>query len=160
VWAAADAKFAFIITRERNGSGSVYVAHVGWLNGSNRRRVRRKFKTFDAAVRWCSTCTRVPRRQAAYHEAGHAVVAWLLGCSGVWIDMSDGAYQAITRFDPLPAMLAAVDASLGGGGCAALARYLYEEMMVFVAGMVAEVKLAGYRSNYTEVDVAGRASVT
>jgi hypothetical protein len=159
VFAAADAKFAFTITREFNGSSPAFVARVGWLTGSNRRRIRRKFKALDAAVRWCSVCTRVPRRQAAYHEVGHAVVAWLLGFSGVWIDMSDGTYRAITKFDLLPAMLTVADASSVGDGHAALARYLYEEVMVLAAGLVAEVKLAGYQTNYTEADTAGRPGV-
>ena len=76
----------------------------------------------DAAVRLCSIYTRVFRRQIAYHEAGHAVVAWLLGFSGVWVDMEDNAYRAIVRHDLLPSMLAVAD-----GGRAVLARYLHED---------------------------------
>jgi hypothetical protein len=100
----------------------------------------------------------------------------LLGFTGVWIDMEGGAnYQAIVRYDILPPMLAAADVSnssrqgsavdrdgggsLGGGGYLVLARYLYEEVMFFVAGLVAEVKIAGYPADYIEVDVAGRTSV-
>jgi hypothetical protein len=97
---------------------------------------------------------RVFRRQVPYHEAGHAVTAWLLGFSGVWIDMEDGPYRAVTRHDLLPSMLAVVD-----GGRAVLARYLYEELMFSVAGTVAEEKIAGYRAGYVEVDVAGRTSI-
>ena len=59
----------------------------------------------DAAVRLCSIYTRVFRRQIAYHEACHGVVAWLLGFSGVWVDMEDNAYRAIVRHDLLPSML-------------------------------------------------------
>jgi hypothetical protein len=167
VWAAADNKFAFTITSERNVSISpdpFFVAHVRWLDGSHQRRIGWDFKTFDAAVRLCSNFTRELRRQVAYHEAGHAVVAWLLGFSGVWIDMEDNAYRAITRYDCLPPMLAVVDASLGalldGGGRAVLAGYLYEDLMFSVAGMVAEAKIAGYPAGYVEVDVAGRTSAT
>jgi hypothetical protein len=68
--------------------------------------------------------------------------------------MDDGAYRAITRHDSLPAMLAVAD-----GGRAVLARYLYEELMISVAGLVAEVKIAGYPAGYTEEDVAGRTSI-
>ena len=108
----------------------------------------------DAAVRLCSIYTRVFRRQVAYHEAGHAVVAWLLGFSGVWVDMEDNAYRAIVRHDLLPSMLAVAD-----GGRAVLARYLYEDLMFSIAGLVAEVKIAGYPAAYVEVDVAGRTSI-
>jgi hypothetical protein len=91
----------------------------------------------------------------------------LLGFTGVWIDMEGGAnYQAIVRYDILPPMLAAADASSsrqgsvgGGDGYLILARYLYKEVMFFIAGLVAEVKIAGYPANYIEVDVAGRTSV-
>jgi hypothetical protein len=98
--------------------------------------------------------TREARRQVAYHEAGHAITAWLLGFSGVWIEMDEGAYRAIVRHDLLPSMLAVAD-----GGRAALARHLREELAFSVAGMVAEAKLAGYRTGYVEVDVAGRTSI-
>jgi len=108
----------------------------------------------DAAIRLCSIYTRVFRRQVAYHEAGHAVVAWLLGFSGVWVDMEDNAYRAIVRHDLLPSMLAVAD-----GGRAVLARYLHEDLMFSIAGLVAEVKIAGYPAAYVEVDVAGRTSI-
>jgi hypothetical protein len=52
-------------------------------------------------------------------------------------------------------MLAVAD-----GGRAVLARYLYEDLMFSVAGLVAEAKIAGYRTSYVEEDVAGRTSVT
>ena len=169
-WEAADHKHAFTITREFDAdvsSDPFFVAQVSWLDGSHRRRIGWKFKTFEGAVRLCSIYTSTFRRQVAYHEAGHAVTAWLLGFSGVWIDMEDGPYRAITRHDLLPAMLAVADASLGaslngggpGSGRAVLARYLYEELMFSVAGTVAEVKIAGYPAGYVEVDVAGRTSV-
>jgi hypothetical protein len=50
------------------------------------------------------------------------------------------------------------DASLSGDSAhrAALARYLYEEVMFFAAGLVAEVKIAGYPAGYVEEDIAGR----
>ena len=108
----------------------------------------------DAAVRLCSIYTRVFRRQIAYHEAGHGVVAWLLGFSGVWVDMEDNAYRAIVRHDLLPSMRAVAD-----GGRAVLARYLHEDLMFSIAGLVAEVKIAGYPAAYVEVDVAGRTSI-
>jgi hypothetical protein len=189
VWEAADHKHAFTITREFDARSPTtrevspdpfFVAQVSWLDGSHRRRIGWKFTTFGGAVRLCSIYTRVFRRQVAYHEAGHAVTAWLLGFSGVWIDMEDSAYRAVTRHDLLPSMLAVADAasarqgaSLGGGagpdgslggagpgsGRDALDRYLYEELMFTVAGMVAEVKIAGYPAGYVEVDVAGRTSI-
>ena len=60
-------------------------------------------------------------------------------------------------------MLAVADASLGasldGGGRAVLARYLYEDLMLSVAGMVAEAKIAGYPTGYVEVDVAELTSI-
>jgi len=40
-----------------------------------------------------------------------------------------------------------------------LTRYLYEGLMFSVAGLVAEVKLAGYPAAYVEEDVAGRTSI-
>jgi hypothetical protein len=149
------------------------VVHTSQLDGSFRRRTKQKFETFDAAVHRCSIYTREVRRQTAYHEAGHAVTAHLLGFTGVWVEMDDGANRAITRHDLLPSMLTVADASLGaslnGGGPGAmsassdgravLARYLYEELMFSVAGTVAEVKIAGYPAAYVEVDVAGRTSV-
>jgi hypothetical protein len=82
------------------------------------------------------------------------VIAWLLGFSGVWIDMEDGPYRAVTRHDLLPPMLAIADA-----GRAVLARYLYEELMVSVAGTVAEERIAGYRVGYVETDIAGRTTI-
>jgi hypothetical protein len=131
-----------------------FVAHADRLDGSKRCRIGRRFETFEGAVRLCSIYTREFRRQVAYHEAGHAVVAWLLGFSGVWVEMDDGAFRAITRHDLLPSMLAVAD-----GGYSVLARYLYEEVMFFVAGLVSEVKIAGYPAGYVEEDVAGRTSV-
>jgi len=113
-WAAADHKFAFTITRERRrngptGSASVFVARVSCLDGSYQRKFGRKFKTFKAAARLCSNFTRAARRQTAYHEAGHAVVAHLLGFTGVWVDMEDNLYRAITRHDFLPTLLTVAD---------------------------------------------------
>ena len=61
VWAAADHKHAFTITRE----GNSFVAHVSWLDGSQRRKIGRRFKMFDSAVGLCSIYTRVSRRQVA-----------------------------------------------------------------------------------------------
>ena len=121
-WEAADHKHAFTITREFDADVSsdlFFVARVSWLDGSHQRQIGWKFKTFEGAVRLCSIYTSEARRQTAYHEAGHAVVAWLLSFTGVWIDMEDNPYRAITRHDLLPAMLAVADASLGaslGGG--------------------------------------------
>jgi hypothetical protein len=89
--------------------------------------------------------------QAAYHEAGHAVTAHLLGFTGVWVEMDDGANRAITRHDMLPSIL-----TVAGGGRAVLARYQYEELMYFVAGLVAEEKIAGYPGDCVEEDTAGR----
>jgi hypothetical protein len=167
VWSARDHKHAFTITREHNVKVSpdpFFVVHTCQLDGSYRRQTNRNFKTFDAAVHRCSIYTREARRQAAYHEAGHAVTAHLLGFTGVWVEMDDGANRAITRHDLLPSMLAVANASSslggggsgGGGGHAILARYQYEELMYFVAGTVAEVKIAGYPEGYVEEDTAGR----
>jgi hypothetical protein len=178
VWTATAHKFAFTITREATarkfdadvGLDPLFMAYTNGLDGSKRRRIGRNLETFDAAVRLCSNFTRKFRRQAAYHEAGHAVVAHLLGFTGVWINMEDGPYRAIVRHDYLPVLLAVTDAALdssggsggggsGGGGGAALARYLYEDLMFLTAGLVAEAKIAGYRTNYVEEDVAGRTSI-
>ena len=133
VWAAADHKFAFTITRERNVEVSpdpFFVARATCLDGSHQLKFGRKFKTFEAAVRLCSNFTRAARRQTAYHEAGHAVTAWLLGFTGVWVDMEDNLYRAVTRHDFLPALLAVAD-----GGYGALAHYLYQDLMFTVAGL-------------------------
>jgi len=106
------------------------VARASRLDGSKRWRIGWNFETFEDAVRLCSIYTREARRQVAYHEAGHAVVAWLLGFSGVWIDMEGGSsYDAIVRYDSLPPLLAVAD-----GGYSILARYLYEDLMFSVAG--------------------------
>jgi hypothetical protein len=89
-WKAADHKHAFTITREHNvevSSDPFFVVHTCQLDGSCRRQTGRNFKTFDAAVHRCSIYTQEARRQTAYHEAGHAVTAHLLGFTGVWIDM-------------------------------------------------------------------------
>jgi len=82
---------------------------VSCLDGSYQRKFGRKFKTFKAAARLCSNFTRAARRQTAYHEAGHAVVAHLLGFTGVWVDMEDNLYRAITRHDFLPTLLTVAD---------------------------------------------------
>jgi hypothetical protein len=94
MWAAADSEYAFRIVlthrflAEADGGEEmvyvdlpkpIFVAYVSFPDGSHRCRIDRKFKTFDAAVRLCSKFTRETRRQVAYHEAGHAVVAHLLG---------------------------------------------------------------------------------
>jgi ATP-dependent Zn protease len=115
------------------------VARASRLDGSKRCRIGPEFKTFDAAVRLCSKFTRNFRRQIAYHEAGHAVVAWLLGFKGVWIDMEAGNHLALVR------LLADGDALLAGGGGdrAAFARALFDELVFSVAGLVAEEKIAG-----------------
>ena len=131
------------------------MARASRLDGSKRWRIGWNFETFEDAVRLCSIYTREARRQVAYHEAGHAVVAWLLGFSGVWIDMEGGSsYHAIVRYDSLPPLLAVAD-----GGYSILARYLYEDLMFSVAGLVAEARIAGYPADYVEVDVAGRTTV-
>jgi hypothetical protein len=159
-WSAADHKFAFTITREatitreRSSASFCFVVHVSQLDGSHRRKLAWEFKTFDAAVRSCSDFTRQVRRRVAHHEAGHAIVASMLGFTGVWIDMEDSIYRAITRYDLHTPMLAVAD-----GGRAAYARYLHQELMFSVAGMVTEAKLAGYPAGYVEVDVAGRPSI-
>ena len=161
-WTAADHKHAFTITREFDADVSTsvgesrpfFVVHVSQLDGSYRRRTGRRFETFDAAVHRCSIYTREARRQVAYHEAGHAVTAHLLGFTGVWVEMDDGANRAITRHDFLPALLAVVAAADGSYG--ALAHYLYQDLMYFIAGTVAEEKIAGYPAGYVEEDTAGR----
>jgi hypothetical protein len=153
-WKAADNQHIFTITREIDDPDDVttadpfFTVHISQLDRSHRRQITRRFKTFDAAVRRCSGYTRAVRRQVAYHEAGHAVVAWMLGCSGVWVEMDDGALRAITRHDTTPMLLAVVD-PVGprdggpGRGRAALARVLYEELMISVAGLVSGLPVTG-----------------
>ena len=77
------------------------------------------FKMEGYNVKGLERCSSMP------HEARHAVVAHLLGFTGVWIDMEDGPYRAIVRHDYLPVLLAVTDASSsaalaggrsGGGG--------------------------------------------
>jgi hypothetical protein len=157
-WGSADHKHAFTITHIFDGAEGAnispdpfFVVHVSQLDGSYRRRTGRRFKTFEEAVHRCSIYTREARRQVAYHEAGHAVTAYLLGFTGVWIEMDDGRNRAITRHDMLPSIL-----TVAGGDRAVLARYQYEELMYFVAGLVAEEKIAGYPGNHIEEDTAGR----
>ena len=140
-WGSTDHKHAFTITREFGadvGPNPLFVVHVSQLDGSYRRRTG-------------SIYTREARRQVAYHEAGHAVTAHLLGFTGVWVEMDDGCNRAITRHDMLPSIL-----TVAGGGRAVLARYQYEELMYFVAGLVSEVKIAGYLPASIEEDTAGR----
>jgi hypothetical protein len=79
------------------------------------------------------------------------VTAHLLGFTGVWVEMDDGANRAITRHDMLPSIL-----TVAGGGRAVLARYQYEELMFFVAGLISEAKIAGYLPASVEEDTAGR----
>ena len=161
-WGSADHKHAFTITREfdAGASTSFFVVHVSQLDGSYRRRTGRSFETFDAAVHRCSIHTREARRQVAYHEAGHAVTAYLLGFTGVWVEMDNGYNHAITRHDMLPSILTVADPGPGtvsvSSGRAVLARYQYEELMYFVAGKVAEEKIAGYPGDHAEEDTAGR----
>jgi hypothetical protein len=69
--------------------------------------------------------------------------------------MDDGANRAITRHDMLPSILTVADPGPGNGR-AVLARYQYEELMYFVAGLVAEEKIAGYLPGNVEEDTAGR----
>jgi hypothetical protein len=99
------------------GESPFFVAQASWLDGSHQHRIGWKFKTFEGAVRLCSIYTRVFRRQVAYHEAGHAVIAWLLGFTGVWIDMEDGPYRAVTRHDFLPALLPLAAVMLSPATC-------------------------------------------
>jgi hypothetical protein len=104
-------------------------------------------RTFEAAVRLCSDYTRAFRRQVAYHEAGHAVVAYLLGFTNVRIDMETGEYRAIVRYTYPPDMMPIV------GGRPASAWGLYKCLMVSVAGLIAEAKIAKYYTMYVEKDV-------
>jgi hypothetical protein len=178
MWAAANSEYAFRIALTRRfleeaGDGEkiicvkapkpVFVAYVSFPDSSHRCRIDRKFKTFDAAVRLCSKATREMRRQVAYHEAGHAVVAWLLGYTGIWIDMKFDKRRAVTGWrcnNLTPAMLTD-GALLDGGGDpeyrSAFVRALHDELIVAVAGLVAEVQIAGYRTGYVEPEVLGRA---
>jgi hypothetical protein len=89
------------------------------------------------------------------------VAARLLGYTGVWIDMAAPAksgWLALTRFthnNLTPAMLAGDDYS---GRRAALVRATRDELMVAVAGLIAEVALAGYQTDYVEKGIVGRAA--
>jgi hypothetical protein len=58
-------------------------------------------------------------------------------------------------------MLAVADASLSGDDAsrAALIHSMYRELMFSVAGVVAEVKIAGYPADHVEKDVAGRTPI-
>jgi hypothetical protein len=153
-WAAADKKYAFTITRESNVFVSLdpfFVARAGRLDGSKRCQIGRNFKTFDAAVRLCSNFTRVFRRQIAYHEAGPAVAAQLLGFNNVRIDMEADEYRAIVWYKgPTLTVLAKGDRAR---------RDLYALLMFSVAGLVAEVKIAGYPADYVEKDADGFVSI-
>jgi hypothetical protein len=106
------------------------------------------------------------RRQVAYHEAGHAIVAYLLGYTGIWVDMKFSKLKAVTgwaRNTLTPTMLADGSLLLGGGvggdpECrSAFVRALQDELIVAVAGLVADVQIAGYRTGYVEPEVLGRA---
>jgi hypothetical protein len=176
MWAAANSEYAFRIALTHRflaeaGEQMVYVhvpkpvfvAYVSFLDGSDRCQIEQCFKTFSAAVRKCSKFTREHRQQTAHHEAGHAVAARVLGFSGVWVNMKYNKYQAVTgwrRNNLTPAMLAD-GALLGGGGNSgdrnAFVRALQDELIIAVAGLVAEVRIAGYQTSYVEPEVPGRA---
>jgi hypothetical protein len=179
MWTAANSDYVFRIAltrrflEEADGGEKivcvkapkpVFVAYVSFPDGSHRCQIDRCFKTFDAAVRKCSKFTRELRRQVAYHEAGHAVVAHLLGFQGVWVDMKFSKLQAVTgwaRNTLTPAMLTDDGALLGGGGDpeyrSAFVRALQDELIVAVAGLVAEAQIAGYQTEYVEPEVLCRA---
>jgi hypothetical protein len=154
-WVAADEKYAFRIMREFNVDVSFYpffVAHASRLDDSKRNQISCNLKTFEAAVRLCSNFTRTFRRQIAYHEAGHAVVARLLGYSGVWIDMKADKYRSVVWYAE-----AAWDVLANGEHAA---RDLYKSLLFSVAGLVAEVRIAGYPPPaYVEKDATGFAIV-
>jgi hypothetical protein len=85
--------------------------------------------------------TRDFRRLISYHEAGHAVVARKLGIEIAGVDMTpddDDDHLAIVRVRS-----ATWVAQQASGDRAALARGLYTDLMVTLAGMEAQ-KLAGY----------------
>jgi len=89
-----------------------------------------------------SECARDLCRLIAYHEAGHAVVARKLGLRIVDIEMtpSDGRVASVQTRSALWV------AKQAGGDQAALARGLYADLMVVLAGEAAET-LAGYPEN-------------
>jgi hypothetical protein len=160
MWTAADHKYAFTITRERNDGTTaggrrrrpIFVARASRLDGTKQCQIGRNFKTFDAAVRLCSNFTDEFRRRIACHEAGHAVVGWLLGIKGVWVDMETGNYRSVT-WHRGPNLAAVANGKHAVGA-------LYERLLFSVAGLVAEEKIGGYNSTgYVEEDADGFACV-
>jgi hypothetical protein len=72
-----------------------------------------------------------------------------------------GLFQGVGlpfRFESAPSPTRVMEGlgRVAGGSYGALTHYLYQELMYFVAGMVAEVKIAGYPAAYAEVDTTGR----
>jgi hypothetical protein len=80
------------------------------------------------------------RRLISYHEAGHAVAARKLGVEITSIDMTP---DDVDRLGNVQTRTATGVAEQAGGDRAALARGLYIDLMVTLAGPAAQ-KLAGY----------------
>jgi hypothetical protein len=121
MWAAADHKFAFSITREFNVredntfviQAPFFVAHASRLDGSKRWRIGWKFETFEEAVRLCSVYTRTSRRQVGYHEVcGSSIVDPVtrhVGCR------QGGIEPSCRRSDPLVGLRDAAARRVAGG---------------------------------------------
>ena len=89
----------------------------------------------------------------SYHEAGHAVVARKLGVEITGVDMTANN-ERLANVQTRSATWVALQ---GGGDQVALARGLYADLMVAVAGVLAQ-ELAGYpaRDDFTPEGEFGR----
>jgi hypothetical protein len=161
IWIAKDHWYAFKIVHEDaflTGFApcvEAFVVYISWLDGTDWCQVGR-LKTFEAAVQLCWNFTRDSYR--AYHEAGHAVVAKLLGFEGVFIDMKfrdpySGAYSSVTAYDG-DIRERRQQAAVDNDDHEAFARYWRDQLTFVVAGLVAG-DLAGYRTAYVEADCTG-----
>jgi hypothetical protein len=90
------------------------------------------------------------RRRIACHEAGHAVVGWVFGFSEIWIEMCT---RRDTRRDYRPVVWYAQAAYTVLVYGEHAAHDLYRNLLFSVAGLVAELRIAGYPPSIEAFDL-------